>query len=79
MSESRRTSTRWPALRLVPSRIKAFEQLAAQHIPNWERVHGEVRPQARKTLQSAGLSEDDINTFGRGETTELMPTRVFCN
>ena len=22
---------------------QAFERLAAQHIPNWERVHGEVR------------------------------------
>ena len=67
MSESRRRSTQWPALPLVPSRIRHFEQLAAQHIPNWERVHGEVRAQARKTLQNAGLSESDIKRLWTGD------------
>ena len=67
MSESRRRSTRWPALRLVPSRIRLSSNLRAQHIPNWERVHGEVRAQARKTLQNAGLSENDIKRLWSGD------------
>ena len=46
---------------------QAFEQLAAQHIPNWERVHGEVRAQARKTLQNAGLSENEIKRLWTGD------------
>jgi hypothetical protein len=44
-----------------------FERLAAQHIPNWERVHGEVREQARKTLESAGLSQADIQRLWTGD------------
>jgi hypothetical protein len=44
-----------------------FEHLAAQHIPNWERVHGEVRAQARKTLESAGLSQADIQRLWTGD------------
>ena len=46
---------------------QAFERLAEQHIPNWERVHGEVRAQARKTLQNAGLSENDIKRLWSGD------------
>ena len=46
---------------------KAFEQLAARHIPNWDRVHGEVRQQARKTLESAGLSQADIQRLWTGD------------
>lgn len=44
----------------------AFETLAAKHIPNWETVHGEVRAQARKTLESAGLSQDQIHRLWNG-------------
>jgi hypothetical protein len=46
---------------------QAFEQLAAQHIPGWERNHGEVRAQARRTLQTAGLSENDIQRLWTGD------------
>jgi len=46
---------------------KAFEQLATQHIPNWESVRGEVTAQARKTLQNAGLSDSDIQRLWTGD------------
>ena len=35
-------------------RIRHFEQLATQHIPNWESMRGEVTAQARKTLLERG-------------------------
>ena len=44
-----------------------FEQLAAQHIPNWQTVRGEVTEQARKTLQNAGLSDSDIKRLWDGD------------
>jgi hypothetical protein len=44
----------------------AFEASAAKHIPNWNRVQGEVRTQARKTLESAGLSQADIHRLWNG-------------
>ena len=44
-----------------------FEQLAEQHIPNWSQIRGEVTAQARKTLQNAGLSQEDIQRFWDGE------------
>jgi hypothetical protein len=44
----------------------AFEEKAARHIPNWEQVQGEVRTQARKTLQAAGLSENEIHHLWNG-------------
>jgi hypothetical protein len=40
---------------------KAFEQLAAQHIPGWERNHAEVRAQARQTLLNAGMSAEELH------------------
>ena len=46
---------------------KAFETLAAQHIPNWETVQGEVRQQAVKTLEAAGLSQDEIRHLWSGD------------
>jgi hypothetical protein len=46
---------------------QAFERLAAQHIPNWERISGEVRVQARKTLQAAGLSDDNMRRLWTGD------------
>jgi hypothetical protein len=46
---------------------KAFEASAAKHIPNWERVQGEVRAQARKTLESAGLSPAEIHHLWTGD------------
>jgi hypothetical protein len=46
---------------------RAFEQIAAQHIPNWDRVHGEVRAQAKKTLVNAGLSEAQIHHLWSGD------------
>jgi hypothetical protein len=46
---------------------KAFEDLAARHIPNWERVHGEVRAQARKTLESAGLTPEQLHYLWNGD------------
>jgi hypothetical protein len=45
----------------------AFERLAAQHIPNWEQVNGELRVQARKTLHAAGLSDDNIRRLWSGD------------
>ena len=45
----------------------AFERLAAQHIPNWERVSGEVRQQARTTLENAGLSREQIHYLWNGD------------
>jgi hypothetical protein len=44
-----------------------FEQLATQHIPNWESIRGEVTAQARKTLQNAGLSDSDIQRLWTGD------------
>jgi hypothetical protein len=46
---------------------KAFEQLVAQHIPNWERSHAEIRAQAKKTLVNAGLSEPEIHHLWNGD------------
>jgi hypothetical protein len=46
---------------------EAFERLAAQHIPNWERNHAEVKAQARKTLVSAGMSEAQISHLWNGD------------
>jgi hypothetical protein len=46
---------------------KAFEQLAAQHIPGWERNHTEVRAQARKTLESAGLTPEQLHYLWNGD------------
>jgi hypothetical protein len=45
----------------------AFERLAAQHIPNWERNHAEVRAQARTTLQNAGLSPEQLHYLWNGD------------
>jgi hypothetical protein len=45
----------------------AFERLAAQHIPGWERNHAEVRAQARQTLQNAGLSPDELHYLWNGD------------
>jgi hypothetical protein len=45
----------------------AFERLAAQHIPNWERNHAEVRAQARRTLENAGLSAEEIHHLWNGD------------
>jgi hypothetical protein len=45
----------------------AFERLAAQHIPNWERNHAEVRAQARQTLQNAGLSPEQLHYLWNGD------------
>jgi hypothetical protein len=47
----------------------AFERLAAQHIPGWETVHGEVRQQARKTLAAAGLSDQEIQHLWTSDDT----------
>ena len=57
----------------------AFEQLAAQHIPNWERVHGEVRQQARKTLENAGFSQDEIQRFWTGDDAIDAHSSVSCS
>jgi hypothetical protein len=46
-----------------------FEEKAAQHIPNWESVHSEVRKQARETLKSAGLSENEVEHLWTGNHT----------
>jgi hypothetical protein len=46
---------------------RAFEQLAAQHIPGWERNHAEVRAQAAKTLEAAGLSQEEIRHLWTGD------------
>jgi hypothetical protein len=48
---------------------RAFEVLAAQHIPNWDRSHAEVRAQAKKTLVNAGLSEAEIQHLWTGDHT----------
>jgi hypothetical protein len=45
----------------------AFERLAAQHIPNWERNHAEVRAQARATLENAGMSSEEIFHLWNGD------------
>jgi hypothetical protein len=52
---------------------QAFEQLAAQHIPNWETVHGEVKQQAVKTLEAAGLSQDEIRHLWTGDHDGIDP------
>jgi ribosomal protein L13E len=46
-----------------------FEERAARSIPNWETVQGEVRTQARKTLESAGLSQAEIDHLWTGDHT----------
>jgi hypothetical protein len=46
---------------------KAFEMLAAQHIPNWQTSHTEIRSQARKTLENAGLSDGQIQRLWNGD------------
>jgi hypothetical protein len=46
-----------------------FEERAARAIPNWESVQGEVRTQARKTLESAGLSQAEIDHLWTGDHT----------
>jgi hypothetical protein len=46
---------------------RAFEQLAAQHIPNWESNHGQIRQQARTTLENAGLSQEEIHHLWNGD------------
>jgi hypothetical protein len=45
----------------------AFERLASQQIPGWERNHAEVRAQARQTLQNAGLSPDELHYLWNGD------------
>ena len=46
---------------------KHFEQLAAQHIPNWESVAWRSnRRKLAKTLQNAGLSDSDIKRYVDG-------------
>jgi hypothetical protein len=45
----------------------AFERLAAQHIPDWERNHAEVKAQARQTLQNAGLSPEQMHYLWTGD------------
>jgi hypothetical protein len=45
----------------------AFERLASQHIPNWERNHAEVRAQARATLQNAGMSPEELHHLWNGD------------
>jgi hypothetical protein len=45
----------------------AFERLAAQHLPNWERNHAEVRAQARQTLQNAGMSQEELHHLWHGD------------
>jgi hypothetical protein len=47
----------------------AFERLAAQHIPNWERNHAEVKAQAKQTLVNSGLSEEEIHHLWNGDHT----------
>jgi hypothetical protein len=59
---------------------KQFEQIAPQHIPNWERSHGEIRAQARKTLLAAGASENDLKRMWSGdESIDLhsIPAQVI--
>jgi hypothetical protein len=46
---------------------RAFEASAAKHIPNWQSVQGEVRAQARKTLEAAGLSPAEIHHLWTGD------------
>jgi hypothetical protein len=46
---------------------RAFEQLATQHIPNWESNHGQIRQQARTTLENAGLSQEEIHHLWNGD------------
>jgi hypothetical protein len=45
----------------------AFERLAAQHIPNWQTVSGQVRAQARTTLENAGLSKEQLHYLWNGD------------
>jgi hypothetical protein len=45
----------------------AFERSAAKHIPGWEQNQGAVRAQAFKTLESAGLSQDQILHLWTGD------------
>jgi hypothetical protein len=48
---------------------RAFEQIAAQQIPGWERNHAEVRAQARTTLENAGLSQEEIHHLWNSDDT----------
>jgi hypothetical protein len=46
---------------------RAFERLAEQHIPGWESNHGQIRQQARQTLQNAGLSQQELHYLWNGD------------
>jgi hypothetical protein len=48
---------------------RAFEQLASQHIPGWDRNHGQIRQQARTTLEAAGLSQAEIHHLWNSDDT----------
>jgi hypothetical protein len=50
-----------------------FERLAAQHINGWERIRGDVKAQARRTLQAAGLSNEEIEHLGSGDHDGIDP------
>jgi hypothetical protein len=45
----------------------AFEEKAARLIPNWEHVGPEVRQQAHRTLQDAGMSPEEIQHLWTGD------------
>jgi hypothetical protein len=47
----------------------AFEQLAAQHIQNWEQSHASIRAQARRTLENAGMSAEELHHLWHGDST----------
>ena len=46
-----------------------FEEKAARLIPNWEHVGSEVKQQAHKTLQDAGMSKEEIVHLWSGDHT----------
>jgi hypothetical protein len=48
---------------------RAFESLATKHIEGWETRQGEVRAQARKTLENAGLSPAEIHHLWNGDAS----------
>ena len=48
---------------------QAFEEKAARLIPNWEHVGPEVRQQAHRTLQDAGMSQEEIRHLWQGDHT----------
>jgi hypothetical protein len=45
----------------------AFESLATRHIENWGSRQAEVKAQAHKTLEAAGLSREEIHHLWNGE------------